>query len=205
MAKIKICGLKQEQDIQYANACLPDYAGFIVNVPKSKRTLSPEAVQALCRKLSPGILKVGVFVNEPQKTLFNLKDCLDCIQVHGQEDNAYILEAKEKCGLPVIQAFRINKLTDFSVLEKSSADFLLLDSDAGSGTAFDWQLIPQITKNCSQPFFLAGGLNCGNLARALDTVKPFAVDISSGAETNGSKDLAKMKELVTITRRYSHE
>lgn len=205
MTKIKICGLKRQEDIAYANACLPDFAGFIVNVEKSRRSLTPQAVRELCGKLNARIAKVGVFVNEPLDTLTALKDCFDYIQVHGQEDNAYILEAKKQCGLPVIQALRISRLKDFSCLEKSAADFLLLDSDAGSGHTFDWNLIPQITKNCRQPFFLAGGLNCGNLAQALESVRPYAADISSGAETDGNKDFAKMKELVAITRRYSHE
>ena len=141
--KIKICGLRRPEDILFVNEARPDFAGFIIDVPKSRRNVSPEKVRELTASLSPEILPVGVFVNAPMETILSLvKDgTLKAVQLHGQESQSYLTELKNQVSVPVIRAFSIHSAADLEKAQKSPADFVLLDNGAGgTGAAFDWSL-----------------------------------------------------------------
>lgn len=215
-SRIKICGLSRPCDIDYVNALKPDYIGFVF--AKSRRQVSAGQAKQLKQSLEPGICAVGVFVNEePERIVALVKEgIIDMVQLHGQEDEAYIrnlrrlLEAREAadgagsggCGkaaegkrqsaCPIIQAFSVKTPEDVERACRSSADYILLDHGAGgTGKSFDWSLIGKIDR----PFFLAGGLGPDNIKEALE-VGAFALDVSSGAETGGFKDFAKIEMCV---------
>ncbi|MCD7828769.1 MAG: phosphoribosylanthranilate isomerase [Clostridiales bacterium] len=191
MTKIKFCGLTRACDIEYANALLPDYAGFVF-FPKSKRYVNPDSAADLRKHLDSRITPVGVFVNEKPENIAYLinSGVIDIAQLHGDEDEDYIKKLRTLTEKPIIQAFRISDKSDVERAESSSADMVLLDSQkGGSGECFDWSLL----KDCGRDYFLAGGLNCSNAERAVRELNPFAVDVSSGIEENGVKSFEKMK------------
>ncbi len=219
---IKICGMRRKEDIEAANACRPDYIGFILS-PGFRRSVTPEEAEQLARRLAPGILKVGVFVNESVEKVVEAAGFLDLIQLHGSEDNAYIRDLRGRMatsdprGLleatndprgrmtkPVIQAFRIRSADDLKRAMESEADYLLLDNGTGTGEAFDWSLIrdAEALKRgaAAKPWILAGGLGPDNVAEAVRRFRPYAVDLSSGAETDGWKDPEKMVRCVQAVR-----
>ena len=198
MTKIKLCGLTRPCDIEWANALAPDYIGFVF-AKKSRRYISPKGAKALREGLDSGIRAVGVFVNEaPEAVAALLNDgVIDIAQLHGGEDGAYIEALRKLTDRPLIQAFRVDGAHDLKRARESRADIILLDSGAGgTGTAFDWALL----KGFERPYFLAGGLGPGNVARAVGALHPFAVDVSSGIETDGVKDQAKMRAFVEAVR-----
>ena len=224
---IKICGMRRKEDIEAANACRPDYIGFILS-PGFRRSVTPEEAEQLARRLAPGILKVGVFVNESVEKVVEAAGFLDLIQLHGSEDNAYIRDLRGRMatsdprGLleatndprgrmtkPVIQAFRIRSADDLKRAMESEADYLLLDNGTGTGEAFDWSLISDaevlMCGEAAKPWILAGGLGPDNVAEAVRRFKPFAVDLSSGAETDGWKDPEKMARCVQAVREAGRE
>lgn len=196
--KIKICGLTRPQDIMALNEYQPDYAGFVINFPKSRRSVSPQRVYELTEQLLPSISVVGVTVDQPLSLVSDLLNdgILDIAQLHGNEDEDYIRTLKEQTGKPVWKAFRIRSQEDLDRAAQSCADLVLLDNGYGTGKAFDWTLIRDI----GRPFALAGGLNAQNIREAA-RMQPCLLDISSGAETNGIKDPKKIKKLVEIVRR----
>lgn len=198
MTKIKLCGLKRPQDIQAANELLPAYIGFVF-APKSRRYVHPDRAEELRRMLNPGIIPVGVFVNETPETVAALLDrgIIDIAQLHGKEDAAYIRRLRQLTKKPLIQAFRIDTPADVAAAQASPADYVLLDSGAGgTGTCFDWSLLQDIQR----PYFLAGGLTPENVGGAVATLHPYAVDVSSGIETDGAKDKEKMTQFVRAVR-----
>ena len=212
MAKVKICGLFRDEDIAAANRVLPDYIGFVF-AAKSPRRVSFEKAKALKQLLDERIAAVGVFVNESVEAIAAAlsSGIIDIAQLHGDEDAHFIEELKRRAGKPVIKAFMLDAmaaagenatekrdaaLRALAEAETSPADFVLLDSGRGSGAAFDWQQV----KGFSRPYFLAGGLNPENIAKALEELSPFAVDASSGVETAGFKDEAKMRLFVQRAR-----
>ena len=202
MSKIKICGLSRMEDVLAVNEFLPDYTGFVFS--KSKRQVTAEQAQSLKAKLSPKIKAVGVFVNEPVSFVAGLaqKGIIDLVQLHGDEDEAYIQTLKQSVSCPVIKAVRVQSGEQILKAQRLPCDYLLLDAyskDAygGTGEAFRWDMIPQ---NLSKPFFLAGGLNESNIAQAVQTVQPYCIDVSSGVETNGHKDKEKIRQIINIVR-----
>lgn len=198
MTQIKICGLSRDCDIDYVNEATPDYIGFILHFPKSRRNVTPEKAAELRRRLSPGIKAVGVFVDQPIETVLSsaAEIGLDVIQLHGHEDGAYIAALRERTSLPVWKAFRVRRPEDLAAAEKCSADEVLLDNGYGTGEAFDWTL----ASGFSRPFLLAGGLTPGNIPEALRALGPKLVDVSSGAETDGFKDREKIRAAVRAAR-----
>lgn len=196
--KIKICGLSREEDIAYVNEARPDYCGFIINFPKSRRNVTPDRVRELVRGLDEGICPVGVFVNEPVETILPLAadGILGAVQLHGQETEEYVLELKRRLVIPVIQAFKIRTSEDADSARRSAADYVLLDGGSGSGLTFDWNL----AGGMDRPFFLAGGLGPENLREAIRRMQPYAVDMSSSVETDGIKDRSKIKAAVDAVR-----
>jgi len=193
VAKVKICGLKSMEDISYANELRPDYIGFVFLKGRA-RYVSPELAASLRKALDPSIPAVGVFVNEPVKQAAALfqSGTIQIAQLHGNEDEAYVKALKELCGCPVIKAFIIKTREDIERALSFPCDYLLLDNGLGTGESFDWSLIQNIQK----PFFLAGGLTPENAAEAIKLVHPFALDVSSGVETEGKKDYQKMKAFI---------
>ena len=198
--KIKLCGMFRPCDIDYLNEAMPDFAGFVINFPKSHRSLTPETAEELRKLLSPEIKAVGVFVNEDISTCAKLASCgiIDLIQLHGAEDSAYIKALRSKTSVPIIKAVKVTSSEDIHRAEKLGADYLLLDNGTGTGQQFDHSLIDH--ERISAPFFLAGGLTPENIAQAALSVKPFAVDISSGIETERVKDREKMLAAVRAVR-----
>ena len=200
MTKIKICGLRRPEDIVYVNEAKPDLAGFIIDVPKSRRNVPREKVRELTALLSPKILPVGVFVNAPMETILSLvtDGTLKAVQLHGQESQSYLEELKKQVAVPLIRAFSIRSPEDLTEAEKSPADFVLLDNGAGgTGETFDWSLLSSFDR----PFFLAGGLRLENIAEAVSRFHPYALDLSSGVETDGYKDKEKIIAAVAAVRR----
>lgn len=197
--KIKICGLSRERDIDYANQYLPDYVGFVLHYPKSRRYISVERAQELGRLLNPGIQIVGVLVDQPLETAVSLlSDCvIDIAQLHGHEDEAYIKALKERTGKEVWKAFQIRSAEDVAAAKASSADMVVLDSGMGSGEVFDWSLIADFDR----PYFLAGGLSPQNAVRCVKQLHPYGIDLSSGVETNGVKDKGKISSVIHAVRR----
>ena len=200
MTKVKICGLSRIEDIGAVNLALPDYIGFVF--AESRRKVDFVQAGRLKDLLDKRILTVGVFVNADIKDIFDhcKSGIIDLIQLHGDEDENYINELKILVPDPIIKAVRVKSRKDILEAEELPADYLLLDTYqkdlyGGSGAIFDWSLIPQIDK----PYFLAGGLNEGNLNDALKH-KPYCLDISSGVETNGFKDKSKIIEVVKMIR-----
>ncbi|MBQ6505231.1 MAG: phosphoribosylanthranilate isomerase [Flexilinea sp.] len=193
MTKIKLCGMKRAVDIQAANRLRPDFVGFVF-APKSKRFITPEQAAGLKAILDPEITAVGVFVNETPEAVADLLNSgvIDIAQLHGTEDEDYLSELRKLTDKPLIKAFRIRSKDDLDAAEKSSADFVLLDAGAGGGKTFDWDLLD----NFSRPCFLAGGLGPENVREAIERCHPYAVDVSSGIETDGFKDEVKMEAFV---------
>lgn len=198
MTKIKLCGLSRPCDIQAANEIGPEYIGFVF-ASKSKRYVAPEKAAELKALLRPGIQAVGVFVREAPETVVRLLEdgIIDMAQLHGGEDEAYLNRLRQLTSKPIIQAFRIQNPADIVKAEESSADFVLLDSGAGTGTTFDWKLI----QNIRRPYFLAGGLSPDNVTDAVARLSPYAVDVSSGIETEGLKDQRKMAAFAAAVRK----
>lgn len=198
MTRIKLCGLSRPCDIEEANALKPDYIGFVF-APASRRYVTPRQAAELKRLLSPEIAAVGVFVGEAPEIVAELLNSgvIDAAQLHGEEDGGYIRRLRQLTDRPLIRAFRIRRAQDAEMAGSSRADYVLLDSGAGTGNVFDWQLVQRIRR----PYFLAGGLNPENAERAVKLLRPFAVDVSSGIETDGRKDHRKMAAFVAAVRR----
>ncbi len=196
--KIKLCGLTRPEDIRIVNEVMPDYAGFIMAFGR-RRTVTVEKMAQLSSELAPGILKVAVFLDQDPEWIEELarKDLMDVIQLHGSESDDVIRRLKESTGKRVVKAFRIDSVEDAKRAQESPADMVLLDhGNGGSGETFDWSLIDQVQRE----FFLAGGLTPDNVAGAISQVRPMAVDVSSGVETDHVKDAKKVRRFVQAVR-----
>ncbi|OLN27328.1 phosphoribosylanthranilate isomerase [Desulfosporosinus metallidurans] len=201
MTQIKLCGLTREEDIAAVNRWRPDYVGFVF--ANSRRRVTPEQARYLKDGLDPRIKAVGVFTNEPVPFIIELCETgvIEMVQLHGDETEEYIRALKRKTACPVIKAIRVQSTEQLLQAEKLSCDLLLLDAYqkgqyGGSGKTFDRALIPRLHK----PFFLAGGLESGNIAQAVGECHPFGIDVSSGAETDGLKDESKIRQIIEIIR-----
>ena len=230
--KIKICGLFRDEDIDYVNEARPDYIGFVF--AQSRRNVSPEQAARMRRQLLDDIVPVGVFVNAPIEEISTLyrDGVIAAAQLHGNEDDEYIIrlrEATAKAGqktMPIIKTINslalkpahesVRRVLGSSARIKSdeleagkikalNPDYYLIDSGAGSGRAFNWDILDPLKENRDsggKPWFLAGGIGLENIEKAI-AFKPFALDISSGAETDGIKDRKKIIQLTTIARKAS--
>lgn len=196
--KIKFCGLRREEDVKLAASLGADFMGFILS-DRFKRFIAPEKVGKL-KEYASSAKTVGVFVDEPMDYVVSAAKTakLDMIQLHGSEDEEYIVEIKEKTGLPVIKMIKPVSLNDIMAGQHSMADLILLDSGAGgTGKTIDWSLAESLGRD----YILAGGLNPGNVGDAVRKLKPFAVDVSSGVEESGIKDFEKMKAFASEVRK----
>lgn len=196
--KIKFCGLSRNCDIETANVLSPDYVGFVF-AKNSRRCVSFARAKELKALLAPGILTVGVFVNEDPRTVaaFLEAGVIDAAQLHGDEDTDYIRGLKSLTKAPLIKAFGLRSIHDLPAVERCPADLVLLDSPGGgTGRLFDWQLL----ENIQRPYFLVGGLSAENVGEAIARLRPFGVDVSSGIETGGYKDREKMTAFAAAVR-----
>lgn len=194
MSKIKICGLRREQDIDYVNELKPDFIGFILTAGFG-RSITRETAKTLKARLSGDIIAVGVFVNEGADVInsFIEQGIINIAQLHGSEG----VELCESINAPVIKFLKCDGGVEEKIAEYENAvDYFLFDSGTGTGNTFDWSKIPKTEK----PFFLAGGLGAENLKKAIKEINPYAVDLSSSVETDGFKDFDKIKKVTEIVK-----
>ena len=186
MTKIKICGLRRMEDILIVNKYKPDYIGFIFAHNKT-RTISLNDALLFKDKLDNDIIAVGVFRNNDINEVINIANskAIDMIQLHGDEDDNYILELIKHTNLPIIKAYNNFKYADYALFD---------NIDPGKGMTFDWNTI-----NCDKEFFLAGGIDINNIDNAMK-LNPYCIDLSSSVEVNGFKDEVKIKEIIRKVR-----
>jgi phosphoribosylanthranilate isomerase len=203
LLKIKICGLFRVEDIDYVNEARPDYAGFVF--AESRRRVSHEFAAQLRRRLSDDIVPVGVFVNAPIADIAALyrENIIAIAQLHGTEDDDYIARLKAASAVGGGKPVEVIKTIKSAELEQNAplsaeADYYLIDSGAGSGKPFKWELLNSF--KFEKPWFLAGGVGLDNIEQAM-TLNPCTLDISSGAETDSIKDREKIVQLVSIVRK----
>lgn len=201
--KIKLCGLTRPSDVETANLLHPDFVGFVF-AKKSRRYVSPERVKTLKELLHPDILAVGVFVDEEPRAVATWlsSGIIDMAQLHGGEDEAYIQKLRELTDKPLIKAVSVRETHDIEKANVSSADYVLLDAgEGGTGTPFDRELLVGMNR----PYFLAGGLDPSTVGEAVKRWRPYAVDVSSGIETDRVKDAEKMQLFVKNVRTEEKE
>ncbi|MDE7389530.1 MAG: phosphoribosylanthranilate isomerase [Lachnospiraceae bacterium] len=199
MPKIKICGLSRDIDADFANEVKPDYVGFIIGVPWSKRNIDGVTAHRLREKIDNDIPAVGVFIDYQVESVAKLvlDGSINIVQLHGHEDESYIADLRSLVpNVEIWKAFVITSDYDIMCAEQSSADKVLLDSGAGCGKTFDWSIV----KNIKRDFILAGGLTPQNIPLAVKQVNPWAIDLSSGVETDEFKDIKKMSDAVKAAR-----
>jgi len=215
--KIKICGLRRLEDATYVNNFKPDYVGFVF--AKSKRQVTKELAEKLKNELDPAIIRVGVFVNQPLDWVADLvnRDIISYVQLHGDEDQKYITKLRSSISnnvigadrdmkTGIIKAVRVKEELDIDRANSYDCDYILLDTysvecEGGNGKTFDWSMIKKMKK----PFFLAGGINEMNVLQAIQMVRPYGVDASSGLETDGYKDVGKIRNFVEKIREYTEK
>lgn len=193
MTKVKICGLSTKEAVEVAVNSGADYIGFVF--AKSKRQVGIKQASHLAQFIPKTVQKVGVFVSP---TLMELQEAivkvpLDLVQIHGEFSD----EDFEKLDVPSIRAIPVEKTLEEI---QTKADFLLFDAPlAGSGKTFDWKLLKD--ENIEKPYFLAGGLTVDNVKQAITFFRPYAVDVSSGVETDGKKDLLKIMRFIESVKK----
>ena len=206
--KVKMCGISKVETIPAVVEAKPDYMGLVF--APSKRQVTVEQAKILIEELHKQCINhydtkvvktVGVFVNETLDNLVTIANeaNLDAVQLHGDEDEAFIQSLKERTNVEVWKAVQIRSAADVEKWIDSSADMLLFDAyhkdeRGGTGEVFDWSSLDAFER----PFMLAGGIDSTNVARAIRTVRPYGIDISSGIETNGVKDDEKIKAFTKI-------
>ena len=215
--KVKMCGISKVETIPAVVEAKPDYMGLVF--APSKRQVTVDQAKILVEELHRGYAKkygsdtehdkndtiktVGVFVNETVDNLVTIANeaNLDAVQLHGDEDEAFIQSLKERTNVEVWKAVQIRSAADVEKWIDSSADMLLFDAyhkdeRGGTGEVFDWSSLDAFER----PFMLAGGIDSTNVARAIRTVRPYGIDISSGIETNGVKDDEKITAFTKIVK-----
>ena len=215
--KVKMCGISKVETIPAVVEAKPDYMGLVF--APSKRQVTVEQAKILVEELHKVYVKkygsdteqdkddtiktVGVFVNETVDNLVTIANevNLDAVQLHGDEDETFIQFLKERTNVEVWKAVQIRSAVDAEAWIDSSADMLLFDAyhkdeRGGTGEVFDWSSLDEFER----PFMLAGGIDSTNVARAIRTVRPYGIDISSGIETNGVKDDEKIKAFTNIVK-----
>ncbi|WP_404451046.1 phosphoribosylanthranilate isomerase [Virgibacillus necropolis] len=193
---VKTCGIMTSEAAETAVQAGADFIGFVF--APSKRSITPELAAEITSIVPSSVKKVGVFVNETVETIISIaeKVGLDFIQLHGDE----VAEFSEQLPYPVIKAFPATK-ANLSKIKEFPCDYYLIDSPyganrGGNGTVFDWTVLKELNLD-SNKLILAGGLTPDNVQQAINLAGPIAVDVSSGIETNGSKDLSKIKKFIS--------
>ena len=195
--ELKICGLSRLEDVIAVNRFGADYAGFVF-FKKSKRYIDPYKASELIELLRSDIKSVGVFMDEPLDSVISAARIsgVEMIQLHGHESEEYVEYVKRTLERPVIKAFKADEEGALERALNTSADYILIDSGAGTGKKFDWSIL----KDFGRDYFLAGGLDPESVGEAISTLEPFAVDVSSGVETDGVKDAEKIEKFINAVK-----
>lgn len=201
--KIKICGLTSVEEAGYLNEVHADYAGFILYFPKSKRNIDLETAKHIMAALDDTIKKTAVVVSPDRKQAEAICDAgFDYIQIHGTLSD----EVFEHIKIPIVRAFNVSNMDEVEKLsnDEKVAGFLFDAAEPGSGSVFDWNRIPKAMCG-NKMIFLAGGLTPENVARAVETVMPDCVDVSSGVENDSGfgKDPDKIRAFAASVRKAS--
>lgn len=209
MTLVKICGIRRIEDVEILNKLLPDYAGFVFC--KSKRQVTLKLAEELIKNLDKKIKRVGVFQNNSLEEVKNISEMLrlDVIQLHGREDENYIKDLYPFTIWKNVSIDAKDRLEDvknnIDKISNCNVEAVLVDSSVGgktggTGTSFNWNVLENL--NINKKLVLAGGLNPDNINTALECVKPYAVDVSSGVEENGVKSLKKINEFIKKVRNF---
>ncbi|MGG5736771.1 MULTISPECIES: phosphoribosylanthranilate isomerase [Bacillus cereus group] len=202
--KVKICGITDIETAKSACEYGADALGFVF--AESKRKITPEQAKEIIEEIPAHVLKVGVFVNESVEVIRKIaEECgLTHVQLHGDEDNHYIGRLK----ISSIKAVGVALEQDMEHAKKYETDYMLFDSPkekfyGGNGKTFSWELLAHMPKALREKTILAGGLNIINIEEAIQTVQPYMVDVSSGVETEGKKDIKKIKQFIKKAKECS--
>jgi phosphoribosylanthranilate isomerase len=194
--KVKICGITDVNTALQAVSLGADAIGFVF--AESRRKIDPVLAGEIAEQLPAHVEKIGVFVNETKERIEEIASLakLTMVQLHGEESSAFC----ESLSLPVIKALNIGSKDDLNKINEFSTEWILLDSQAGkyrggNGTSFNWELLTGETFP-GKKIILAGGLNAGNVEKAIELARPYMVDVSSGVETEGKKDCEKIREFI---------
>lgn len=211
MTRIKICGLKTLADVEKVNKYLPEYIGFVF--ANTRRFVTDEQALEMKKALDRSIKAVGVFVDEPIEHVINLcsRGIIDIVQLHGAESEEYIRELKEKTDTIVIKATKVQNAEQVMRLMSEEADYMLFDTYkkgelGGTGVRFPLEILEESLKDMKEkgkavkPYFLAGGLDWENVTEVIGKTECFAVDVSTGVETDGVKDEIKIKQFIEQVR-----
>ena len=202
--KVKICGITDVETAKSACEYGADALGFVF--AESKREITPKRAEEIIQELPANVLKIGVFVNESVEVIQKIADeCgLTHVQLHGDEDNYQI----RRLNIPSIKSLGVTSESDMKNAQGYEADYILFDSPkekfhGGNGKTFSWELLRDMPKELRKKMILAGGLNALNIEEAIRTVRPYMVDVSSGAEPEGKKDVEKIKQFIIKAKECS--
>ncbi|PGB00617.1 phosphoribosylanthranilate isomerase [Bacillus toyonensis] len=202
--KVKICGITDMETAKIVCEYGADALGFVF--AESKRKITPGLVKEIIQELPANVLKVGVFVNESVEVVQKIADeCgLTHVQLHGSEDNHQI----RRLNIPSIKALGVTSEADMKNAQTYEADYILFDSPrekfhGGNGKTFSWELLGQMPNELRKKTILAGGLNALNIEEAIRVIQPYMVDVSSGVETEGKKDIEKIKQFIIKAKECS--
>lgn len=206
MIKLKLCGMRREEDIRYINEYPPDNAGFILS-QGFRRSIGRDTFISLASQLDKHIGRVGVFVDEPPENILKYTEYLDVVQLHGSENAEYIAKLRNNCKCEIWKAVRAKCTADIEAADKLDCHMLLIDSFSaksvgGTGETADLQVI--LNADFSKPYYIAGGINADNIQSILDALQnkpPVGADLSSGIETDGCKDKNKIKQIYNILKK----
>ncbi|WP_088349947.1 phosphoribosylanthranilate isomerase [Bacillus cereus] len=202
--KVKICGITDMEIAKRACEYGADALGFVF--AESKRKITPKRAEEIIQELPANVLKIGVFVNESVEVIQKIADeCgLTHVQLHGDEDNYQI----RRLNIPSIKSLGVTSESDMKNAQGYETDYILFDSPkekfhGGNGKTFSWELLGHMPKELRKKTILAGGLNALNIEEAIRTVRPYMVDVSSGVETEGKKDVEKIKQFIIKAKECS--
>ncbi|PEV59440.1 phosphoribosylanthranilate isomerase [Bacillus cereus] len=202
--KVKICGITDVETAKSACEYGADALGFVF--AESKRKITPKRAKEIIQELPANVLKIGVFVNESVEVIQKIADeCgLTHVQLHGDEDNYQI----RRLNIPSIKSLGVTSESDMKNAQTYETDYILFDSPkekfhGGNGKKFSWELLVHMPKELRKKTILAGGLNALNIEEAIRTVRPYMVDVSSGVETEGKKDVEKIKQFIIKAKECS--
>jgi phosphoribosylanthranilate isomerase len=195
MTRVKVCGIRRQEEAQWALESGADAIGFVF--ADSKRKIDVESAALISASLPSNVLKIGVFVNEAKDKMEEISRTvnLDYLQLHGDESVQFC----DSLNLPFIKAVSIKEKEDLDGIEHFGGEMILVDSGngphrGGNGTTFNWDYVHSL--NIPQHLILAGGLNLDNIRQAITKVRPYMVDVSSGVETDGKKDRRKIESFI---------
>lgn len=202
--KVKICGITDVETAKIACEYGADAIGFVF--AESKRKITSGQAKEIIQEIPEHVLKIGVFVNESVEVIQKIaEECgLTHVQLHGAEENHQI----RRLNIPSIKSLGVTSEDDMKNAQTYEADYILFDSPkekfhGGNGKTFSWELLAHMPKKLRKKTILAGGLNILNIEKAIRTVQPYMVDVSSGVETEGKKDVEKIKQFIKKAKECS--